>query len=55
MLNSPKAVERIMSNLNTLRGPIAHFVELAEDEEVRLRLSVKDWFRQLAARDESTT
>jgi hypothetical protein len=54
MLNSPKAVERIMANLNMLRGPIAHFVELAEDEEVRLRLSVRDWFRQMAARPDST-
>jgi hypothetical protein len=50
MLNSPKAVERIMSNLNMLRGPIAHFTEPAEDEEVRLRLSVRDWFRQMAAK-----
>jgi len=50
MLNDRKAVEKIMANLNTLRGPIAHCVELAEDEEIRLRLSVRDWFRQLAAR-----
>jgi hypothetical protein len=50
MLNDRKAVEKIMANLNTLRGPIAHCSELAEDEEIRLRLSVRDWFRQLAAR-----
>jgi Swt1-like HEPN len=50
MLNDKKAVEKIMANLNTLRGPIAHCSELAEDEETRLRLSVRDWFRQLAAR-----
>jgi len=37
-------------NLNTLRGPIAHCSELAQDEEIRLRLSVRDWFRQLAAK-----
>jgi hypothetical protein len=43
--NSQKAVERVMSNLNTLRGPIAHCSPLAEDEVVRLRLSVRDWFR----------
>lgn len=42
---SPKAVERVMANLNTLRGPIAHCSPLAEDEVVRLRLSVRDWFR----------
>lgn len=45
IFNSKKAVERVMANLNTLRGPIAHCSPLAEDEVVRLRLSVKDWFR----------
>jgi hypothetical protein len=45
VFSSPKAVERVMSNLNTLRGPIAHCSTLAEDEVVRLRLSVRDWFR----------
>lgn len=42
---SQPAVTKVMSNLNTLRGPIAHCSPLAEDEVVRLRLSVKDWFR----------
>jgi hypothetical protein len=45
ILSSVKAVKRVMSNLNTLRGPIAHCSPLAEDEVVRLRLSVRDWFR----------
>jgi hypothetical protein len=45
IFNSPKAVERVMANLNTLRGPVAHCSVLAEDEIVRLRLSVRDWFR----------
>jgi len=45
IFDSPKAVERVMSSLNTLRGPIAHCGSLAEDEIVRLRLSVRDWFR----------
>jgi len=45
MFSSVKAVERIMSNLNSLRGPIAHCSPLAEDEVVRLRLTVRDWFR----------
>lgn len=40
-----KAVERVMANLNSLRGPIAHCSPLAEDEVVRLRLAVRDWFR----------
>jgi hypothetical protein len=45
VFSSVKAVERVMSNLNTLRAPIAHCSPLAEDEVVRLRLSVRDWFR----------
>ena len=42
---SKKAIERVMANLNTLRGPIAHCSPLAEDEVVRLKLAVSDWFR----------
>ncbi len=45
MFNSQRAVEKVMNNLNTLRAPIAHCSKLAEDEVVRLRLSVRDWFR----------
>jgi hypothetical protein len=45
LLNSQKAVEKVMANLNTLRGPIAHCSPLAEDEALRLELSVRDWFR----------
>jgi hypothetical protein len=45
LFSSVKAVERVMANLNTLRGPIAHCSPLADDEIVRLRLSVRDWFR----------
>ena len=45
VFSSAKAVERVMANLNTLRGPIAHCSPLAEDEVVRLRLTVRDWFR----------
>jgi hypothetical protein len=40
-----KAVQSVMSRLNTLRGPVAHCTPLAEDEILRLRLSVRDWFR----------
>jgi hypothetical protein len=39
------AVERVLADLNTIRGPIAHCSPLAEDEVVRLRLAVRDWFR----------
>jgi hypothetical protein len=45
VFSNVKAVERVMANLNTLRGPIAHCSPLAEDEVVRLRLAVRDWFR----------
>lgn len=45
LFSSVKAVERVMAMLNTLRGPIAHCSPLAEDEVVRLRLAVRDWFR----------
>tara|TARA_R110002020_G_scaffold173061_2_gene363722 strand:+ start:3532 stop:4119 length:588 start_codon:yes stop_codon:yes gene_type:complete len=40
-----RAFQRITTNLNQLRGPIAHCCPLAEDEIVRLELTVKDWFR----------
>lgn len=40
-----KAFQKITTNLNQLRGPIAHCCPLAEDEIVRLDLTVKDWFR----------
>jgi hypothetical protein len=45
IFDSPKAVEKVMTSLNHLRGPIAHCSPLAEDEVTRLRLSVRDWFR----------
>lgn len=45
MFNSQKAVQNVMVRLNTLRGPIAHCSLLAEDEILRLQLSLKDWFR----------
>jgi len=44
---SPKAVTKIMTALNTVRGPIAHCSPLAEDEMLRLKLAVRDWFRQM--------
>lgn len=40
-----RSFQRIMTNLNQLRGPIAHCAPLAADEIVRLELTVKDWFR----------
>jgi Swt1-like HEPN len=43
--NNDKAFTKVMGSLNLLRGPIAHCSPLAEDEVVRLRLTLKDWFR----------
>jgi len=40
-----KAVETTLARLNTLRAPIMHCSVLAEDEVVRLGLSLRDWFR----------
>jgi hypothetical protein len=45
IFTSRRAVEKIMSSLNLLRGPIAHCCPLSEDEVDRLRLAVKDWYR----------
>jgi hypothetical protein len=47
ILKSPRAVEKVMSSLNLLRGPIAHCCPLSEDEIDRLHLTVKDWFRMI--------
>ena len=45
IFNSRRAVEKVLANLNLLRGPIAHCSSLAEDEVLRLELSLRDWFR----------
>jgi hypothetical protein len=45
LFRSVKTVEKVMSTLNTLRGPIARCTHLAEDEVVGLKLAVGDWFR----------
>jgi hypothetical protein len=45
IFSSRRAVEKVMSSLNLLRGPIAHCCPLSEDEKDRLKLTVKDWFR----------
>ena len=48
MLRDVSAVQKVLASLNTLRGPIAHCKPLAEDEVLRLRLSLSDWFRQMS-------
>jgi|ERR1043166_9491063 hypothetical protein len=47
IFKSQRAVQKVMSSLNLLRGPIAHCCPLSEDEVDRLHLTVKDWFRML--------
>nr|WP_314442202.1 Swt1 family HEPN domain-containing protein [uncultured Sphingomonas sp.] len=37
-------LERVVSRLNLARGPIAHSGYLPEDEVVRLKLAIRDWF-----------
>lgn len=45
LFNSQKAFNRIMTNLNILRGPIAHSCPLHKSEALRLGLAIEDWFR----------
>ncbi len=45
MFSDQKAVRDTITRLNTLRAPIAHCSMLAEDEVLRLKLSLRDWFR----------
>jgi len=45
IFTSVKAVEKVMASLNTLRAPVAHCSPLADDEVLRLSLTVRDWFR----------
>jgi hypothetical protein len=47
IFTSRRAVERVMSGLNMLRGPKAHCCPLADDEIDRLELAVRDWFRMI--------
>lgn len=42
-----RAVNKLLWTLGILRGPIAHCKPLAEDEVLRLHLSLRDWFRIL--------
>lgn len=42
-----RAVKGVMYRLNTLRNPIAHCALLADDEVLRLHLTMRDWFRQM--------
>jgi Swt1-like HEPN len=37
-------LEKVISRLNIARGPIAHCGYLPEDEVVRLKLAMRDWY-----------
>lgn len=41
-------VQRVIRKLNLARGPIAHCGLLSEDEVVRLKLTVRDWYKLMA-------
>jgi len=43
--NSKRGLEKVMSSLNLLRGPIAHCTSLADDEVLRLHLTVRSFYR----------
>jgi hypothetical protein len=45
VFNDQKAMEKVMSALNSLRNSIAHCSPLADDEVLRLELALRDWFR----------
>ena len=38
-------VLRVINRLNLARGPIAHCGDLLEDDVVRLKLTVRDWYK----------
>lgn len=46
--NSRRGLVSVLGRLNLLRGPIAHCSALSEDEVVRLRLTLADWFRLMS-------
>ncbi|WP_302603676.1 Swt1 family HEPN domain-containing protein [uncultured Alistipes sp.] len=48
LFRNERAFRKIMTNLNLLRGPIAHCCPLAADEVARLEITVKDWFRLMS-------
>jgi hypothetical protein len=43
--NSKKGLEKVMASLNLLRSPIAHCTMLADDEVLRLHLTVRSFNR----------
>ena len=45
IFRSKNAIDRVMGNLNLLRNAIAHCTPFLEDEQIRLMLALKDWYR----------
>lgn len=48
LFTSRNAAKKVLTSLNSLRGPIAHCCALADDEVLRLHLTMKDWFRLMS-------
>ena len=48
IFKTSRAVTNVMTQLNLLRGPIAHCCPMTDDEVDRLDLVVRDWFRQMS-------
>jgi hypothetical protein len=44
-IRSQKAMQRILSELNSLRGVVAHSADLNDDEIARFQLVIRDWLR----------
>lgn len=44
-IRSKKAMESVISQFSRIRNVIAHSCELEEDDILRLKLLIKDWFR----------
>lgn len=44
-IRSKKAMESVISQFGKIRNVIAHSCELQEDDIIRLKLLIKDWFR----------
>jgi hypothetical protein len=44
-IRSQRAMQQVLIQFNSIRNVIAHSNDLSEDEIVRLKLLIKDWFR----------
>jgi hypothetical protein len=44
-IRSQKAMQKILSELNSLRGVVAHSSDLSDDDIDRLKLLIRDWLR----------